>query len=111
MEHSTVCFSVSFISNRGLAKQQNVLLTHGDSIDKLAKGFTQAANSGKLIAGICPQCRSILNSCKHEFNSGGNGCGSFCSVWVICSLLSDLFQGYSSMPLFYLAHKVCLLSE
>ncbi|KAJ8022220.1 GMP synthase [glutamine-hydrolyzing] [Holothuria leucospilota] len=37
---------------RGLAKQQNVLLTHGDSIDKLAKGFTQAASSGKLVAAI-----------------------------------------------------------
>ncbi|PIK44846.1 putative GMP synthase [Apostichopus japonicus] len=37
---------------RGLAKQQEVLLTHGDTIDKIAKGFTQAATSGKLIAAI-----------------------------------------------------------
>ena len=36
---------------RGLSKSQPVLLTHGDSVDVVAKGFTAVAHSGKLVAG------------------------------------------------------------
>lgn len=32
--------------------KQNVLLTHGDSIDKVADGFKVVATSGNLIAAI-----------------------------------------------------------
>uniref|UniRef100_A0A0A9X3L7 GMP synthase (glutamine-hydrolyzing) n=2 Tax=Lygus hesperus TaxID=30085 RepID=A0A0A9X3L7_LYGHE len=37
---------------KGLEKSQNVLLTHGDSIDKVAESFKPVAQSGNLIAGI-----------------------------------------------------------
>lgn len=37
---------------RGLEKKQMVLLTHGDSIDKVADGFKVIATSGDLTAGI-----------------------------------------------------------
>ena len=37
---------------RGLKKEQTVLLTHGDSVDKVAKEFKIVAQSGKLIAGM-----------------------------------------------------------
>ena len=38
-------------SLRGLKKEQMVLLTHGDSVDQVAKEFKIIAQSGKLIAG------------------------------------------------------------
>jgi len=37
---------------KGLEKEQEVLLTHGDSVDKVAEGFTAVAHSGNLIAAI-----------------------------------------------------------
>ena len=38
---------------RGLQKEELVLLTHGDSVDKVADGFKVVAQSGNIIAGIC----------------------------------------------------------
>jgi len=37
---------------RGLQKEELVLLTHGDSVDKVADGFKVVAQSGNIIAGI-----------------------------------------------------------
>ncbi|KAK3599124.1 hypothetical protein CHS0354_016386 [Potamilus streckersoni] len=37
---------------KNLDKDQEVLLTHGDSIDQIAEGFQTIAQSGKLVAGI-----------------------------------------------------------
>ena len=37
---------------RGLEKNQHVLLTHGDSIDKIAESFKAVAHSNNIIAGI-----------------------------------------------------------
>lgn len=37
---------------RGLQKEELVLLTHGDSVDKVAEGFKVVAQSGNIIAGI-----------------------------------------------------------
>ncbi|KAL3862338.1 hypothetical protein ACJMK2_008314 [Sinanodonta woodiana] len=37
---------------KNLDKDQEVLLTHGDSIDHVAEGFQTIAQSGKLVAGI-----------------------------------------------------------
>lgn len=37
---------------KGLDKEQTVLLTHGDSIDKVADGFKITATSGNIIAAI-----------------------------------------------------------
>lgn len=39
-----------FVS-RGLQKEELVLLTHGDSVDKVADGFKVVAQSGSIIAG------------------------------------------------------------
>lgn len=36
---------------RGLQKEELVLLTHGDSVDKVADGFKVVAQSGNIIAG------------------------------------------------------------
>lgn len=45
---TSVCVCV-FI--RGLQKEELVLLTHGDSVDKVADGFKVVAQSGNIIAG------------------------------------------------------------
>ncbi|CAI9740749.1 synthase [glutamine-hydrolyzing]-like [Octopus vulgaris] len=37
---------------KGLASEQQVLLTHGDSIDKIADGFKAVAHSGNITAAI-----------------------------------------------------------
>lgn len=37
---------------RGLGKSTQVLLTHGDSIDKVGNGFSVIASSGNIVAGI-----------------------------------------------------------
>ena len=37
---------------RGLDKKQAVLLTHGDSVEKVAENFKSIANSSTTIAGI-----------------------------------------------------------
>ena len=39
------------LSTRGLQKEEMVLLTHGDSVDKVAEGFKVVAESGNIIAG------------------------------------------------------------
>ena len=38
--------------NRYLGPRQAVLLTHGDSIDKLAEGFRVVGKSGNITAAI-----------------------------------------------------------
>ncbi|XP_065342548.1 GMP synthase [glutamine-hydrolyzing] isoform X2 [Cloeon dipterum] len=38
---------------KGLQKEQQVLLTHGDSIDKVAEHFRVISMSGSIVAGIC----------------------------------------------------------
>lgn len=40
------------VNYRGLDKTQEVLLTHGDSIDKVADNFKPIAQSQAFIAGI-----------------------------------------------------------
>ena len=40
---------------KNLSSKETVLLTHGDSIDKLATGFKAVAHSGNLIAGIASE--------------------------------------------------------
>lgn len=37
---------------KGLDKEQRVLLTHGDSVDKVAESFKVIATSGNVVAGI-----------------------------------------------------------
>ena len=37
---------------RGLQSEQEVLLTHGDSIDRVASNLKVIAKSGDLVAGI-----------------------------------------------------------
>ena len=39
-------------SNRGLQPEQEVLLTHGDSIDRVASNFKVIGKSGDIIAGM-----------------------------------------------------------
>ena len=51
--------------SRGLNKDQQVLLTHGDSILKLANGFKAVAHSGKIIAGMTNR---FMSSCLFYFD-------------------------------------------
>ncbi|XP_041377694.1 GMP synthase [glutamine-hydrolyzing]-like isoform X2 [Gigantopelta aegis] len=44
---------------KGLSKSQSVLLTHGDSIDAVAKGFTAVAHSGKLVAAMANEKKKL----------------------------------------------------
>lgn len=44
-------FSMFFSPNRGLEENQDVLLTHGDSINKVADGFRVIGQSGPIIVG------------------------------------------------------------
>ncbi|XP_048775368.1 GMP synthase [glutamine-hydrolyzing]-like [Ostrea edulis] len=44
---------------RSLKKEQNVLLTHGDSIDTVARGFTAVAHSGNIISGIANEDKKL----------------------------------------------------
>lgn len=41
---------------RGLQKEEVVLLTHGDSVDKVADGFKVVARSGNIVAGMHLKC-------------------------------------------------------
>ena len=40
-----------FDSSRGLQSEQEVLLTHGDSIDRVASSLKVIAKSGDIVAG------------------------------------------------------------
>lgn len=52
MSLSTTCLPVTSVCViRGLQKEELVLLTHGDSVDKVADGFKVVAQSGNIIAG------------------------------------------------------------
>lgn len=53
IEHHTSSSDVSICVYliRGLQKEELVLLTHGDSVDKVADGFKVVARSGNIIAG------------------------------------------------------------
>lgn len=53
IEHHTPSSDVSVCVYliRGLQKEELVLLTHGDSVDKVADGFKVVAQSGNIIAG------------------------------------------------------------
>ena len=48
----------------GLAKEELVLLTHGDSVecDEVAEDFEVIAKSGSLVAGLCLIC-SVYAMC------------------------------------------------
>lgn len=46
-----LCSHVLLCELRGLQKEEPVLLTHGDSVDKVADGFKVVAQSGNIIAG------------------------------------------------------------
>jgi GMP synthase (glutamine-hydrolysing) len=49
---------------RGLQKEEIVLLTHGDSVDKVADGFKVVARSGNIVAGENSKfCRFRLKNC------------------------------------------------
>jgi GMP synthase (glutamine-hydrolysing) len=43
----------------GLAAKQSVLLTHGDSLDEVAPGFTVTGTSGDIVAAIADEHRRI----------------------------------------------------
>lgn len=45
------CAEYFLCVSRGLQKEEPVLLTHGDSVDKVAEGFKIVAQSGNIVAG------------------------------------------------------------
>ncbi|KAM3875338.1 GMP synthase [glutamine-hydrolyzing] [Diretmus argenteus] len=50
---------------RGLQKEEPVLLTHGDSVDKVADGFKVVAQSGSIIAGIANEQKKLYGTQFH----------------------------------------------
>ncbi|XP_067851444.1 GMP synthase [glutamine-hydrolyzing] [Heptranchias perlo] len=44
---------------RGLQKDELVLLTHGDSVDKVAEGFKVVAQSGNIVAAIANESKKL----------------------------------------------------
>ncbi|XP_030842450.1 GMP synthase [glutamine-hydrolyzing] [Strongylocentrotus purpuratus] len=70
----TITVDPSVSLYRGLDKQQNVLLTHGDSIDKVAKGFVVAAKSGNIVASISNEKKRLYGVQFHpEVDLSENG--------------------------------------
>lgn len=58
----------------GLEKKQEVLLTHGDSLEKVAPGFKPVAYSGSLIAGIANEEKKLYGVQFHpEVDLSTNG--------------------------------------
>lgn len=67
---------------RGLQKEEVVLLTHGDSVDKVADGFKVVAQSGNIIAGEQDtRNASILLNIIHKYIMV-NYKSSF--IWTLC---------------------------
>lgn len=52
----------TFCVFRGLQKEEIVLLTHGDSVDKVADGFKVVARSGNIVAGENSKILQILKN-------------------------------------------------
>ncbi|XP_042637278.1 GMP synthase [glutamine-hydrolyzing] [Orycteropus afer afer] len=50
---------------RGLQKEEIVLLTHGDSVDKVADGFKVVARSGNIVAGIANETKKLYGAQFH----------------------------------------------
>nr|AAH56730.1 Guanine monphosphate synthetase [Danio rerio] len=50
---------------RGLQKEEHVLLTHGDSVDKVADGFKIVAQSGNIVAGIANEQKKLYGTQFH----------------------------------------------
>ncbi|CAI5775756.1 synthase [glutamine-hydrolyzing] isoform X1 [Podarcis lilfordi] len=50
---------------RGLQKDEIVLLTHGDSVDKVADGFKVVAQSGNVIAAIANESKKLYGAQFH----------------------------------------------
>lgn len=48
----TITVETDSLLFKGLEREQQVLLTHGDSIDKVADGFRVIAKSGQIVSGI-----------------------------------------------------------
>lgn len=58
----------------GMERKQRVLLTHGDSVDKVADGFRIIARSGALCAGIACESRQLYGMQFHpEVDLSDNG--------------------------------------
>uniref|UniRef100_H3CCF3 GMP synthase [glutamine-hydrolyzing] n=1 Tax=Tetraodon nigroviridis TaxID=99883 RepID=H3CCF3_TETNG len=53
------------VFSRGLQKEELVLLTHGDSVDKVADGFKVVAQSGNIIAGIANEQKKLYGTQFH----------------------------------------------
>lgn len=73
---------------KGLDKEQTVLLTHGDSIDKVADGFKITATSGNIIAAIANEKLRIYGVQFHpEVDLTPNGKAIMRNfLYDICSL-------------------------
>uniref|UniRef100_A0A672NKP8 Glutamine amidotransferase n=1 Tax=Sinocyclocheilus grahami TaxID=75366 RepID=A0A672NKP8_SINGR len=50
---------------RGLQKDEHVLLTHGDSVDKVADGFKVVAQSGNIVAAIANEQKKLYGTQFH----------------------------------------------
>merc|ERR1712048_686455 len=72
----------------GMDKKQRVLLTHGDSVDKVADGFRTVAQSGCICAGIACDEKKLYGVQFHpEVDLSVNGMGMLRNfLFGICGL-------------------------
>ena len=79
---------------RGLDKKQAVLLTHGDSVEKVAENFKCIANSSTTIAGIANEKAHIYGLQFHPEVEL-----SFFTYYCLCVINLILFLIYFDMQL------------
>ncbi|MDB5165038.1 MAG: hypothetical protein JWL89_664 [Candidatus Saccharibacteria bacterium] len=72
--HTTIAVDPTAIIFDGLNETQNVLMSHGDSIDEVAEGFKTAGTSGEIVAAIADDARKIYGVQFHpEVDLTDNG--------------------------------------
>eukprot|EP00096_Caligus_rogercresseyi_P011162 TRINITY_DN4309_c0_g1_i1.p1 TRINITY_DN4309_c0_g1~~TRINITY_DN4309_c0_g1_i1.p1 ORF type:complete len:672 (-),score=242.16 TRINITY_DN4309_c0_g1_i1:275-2290(-) len=76
---------------KGLDESQEVLLTHGDSVEKIAEGFKPIAHSGNLVAGISSEKLKIFGLQFHpEVYHTAHGLDMLKNfLFVVCGLSAD----------------------
>ncbi|XP_072040456.1 GMP synthase [glutamine-hydrolyzing]-like [Amphiura filiformis] len=76
---------------KGLSKEQQVLLTHGDSLDSIGDGFKVAATSGNIIAAIANESSKLYGVQFHpEVDLTENGKTMMKNfLFEVCKLKAD----------------------
>ncbi|TRY80118.1 hypothetical protein TCAL_14820 [Tigriopus californicus] len=94
---------------KGLDKKQNVLLTHGDSLDRVAENYKTIATSGSLIAAIANEKNKIFGVQFHpEVDLTDNGRAMLKNfLYDVCGLSGNFtIQDRKEKCIQYIKNKV-----